>query len=361
MMGAMKGRLNLLVLAGGRSAERDVSCISAAFILRSADPRRYRLSAVHIDARGRWTLLDEPLKFARHPKPWKFPFRGRPVTLDLGSGAWLKAGGRSVAVDAVFPALHGPMGEDGTVQGLLELAGAAYVGCDVLGSAVAMDKEATKKLALQAGLPVLPFRILRSVGETRSVTGLRYPLFVKPCRLGSSVGVYKVKRPSELMSAALRAFQFDTTVIVEQGIPARELECALLGDALKVEASIVGEIKPNAEFYDYHAKYLDPNGAELFVPAPIPAATAARLRDLAKRAFRVLGLYGLARLDFMMDKNSGKLYFNEANTLPGFTPGSLYPKLWAETGLPVPRLIDRLVNLALARQKARARLRISPG
>ncbi len=163
-----------------------------------------------------------------------------------------------------------------------------------------------------------------------------------------------------MAAAVKKAFQYDTTVIVEQGIPARELECALLGDALKVEASIVGEIKPNAEFYDYHAKYLDPNGAELFVPAPIPAATAARLRDLAKKAFRVLGLYGLARLDFMMDRDSGKLYFNEANTLPGFTPGSLYPKLWAESGLPVPRLIDRLVGLALARQKARARLRISP-
>ena len=356
MMGAMKRRLNLLVLAGGRSAERDVSCISAAFVLRSADPKRYRLSAVHIDARGRWTLLDKPMDFARHPKPWKFPFRGRPVSLDLGSGSWLKAGGRGVAVDAVFPALHGPMGEDGTIQGLLELAGAAYVGCDVMGSAVAMNKQVSKRLALEAGLPVLPFRVLNSVKETSSVSGLRYPLFVKPCRLGSSVGVYKVKRPADLPAAVRRAFKYDTTVIVEQGIPARELECALLGDEQRVEASIVGEIKPNAEFYDYHAKYLDPNGAELFVPAPIPAATAARLRELAKKAFRVLGLYGLARLDFMMDRGCGKLYFNEANTLPGFTPGSLYPKLWAQSGLPVPRLIDRLVSLALARQKAARRI-----
>lgn len=360
MMGAMSRRINLLVLAGGRSAERDVSCISAAFILRSADPRLYRLSAVHIDAKGRWTLLDKPSDFARHPKPWLFPFRGRPLSIELGASSWLRAGGGSVAVDVVFPALHGPMGEDGTVQGLLELAGTAYVGCDVLGSSCAMDKEATKRLALQAGIPVLPYRILRSPKEAGSVRGLRYPVFVKPCRLGSSVGVYKVRRPGDLAAAARKAFRYDTAVIVEQGIAARELECALLGDYRGVKASIVGEVRPNAEYYTYEAKYLDPNGAELFVPAPISRAATARLQDLAKTAFRALGLYGLARLDFLMDKETGRLYFNEANTLPGFTPGSLYPKLWAESGLPVPRLIDRLVGLAVARQKARARLSLAP-
>ncbi|MBI3550300.1 MAG: D-alanine--D-alanine ligase [Elusimicrobia bacterium] len=351
--------MNVLVLCGGKSAERDISCISAAAIVRNlAAP--YRPVLVHIDTRGRWRLQKDPKAFARHPKPFTFPFAKTPARLEGGgSTVRLIAGGRSVHIGAVFPVLHGPMGEDGTLQGYLELLGVPYVGCDVLGSAVSMDKVMTKRLAEQAGLPVLPYAVLERPYRLDAARRLKFPVFVKPSRMGSSIGVYKVKAPGALADAVRKAFRFDTTVIVEQGVPAREIECAVLGGGSDVRASIAGEIRPNAEFYSYEAKYLDPDGARLMIPAELPPRRMREVRALAVRAFRALGCYGLARVDFLMDKRGGKLWFNEANTLPGFTSISMYPKMWEASGLAFKPLTGRLIRLALARHRARARLRIT--
>lgn len=350
--------MNVLILCGGRSAERDVSCVSAAAVLRNL-PRRYRPILVHINARGAWRLQRDPFAFARHPEPFRYPFDSVPAALEFGGKPALRAGPRRLPIGVVFPVLHGPMGEDGTLQGLLELAGVPYVGCGVLGSSLAMDKEFTKRLAIQAGLPVLPYAVLEGPKDLRAARKLRFPVFVKPARLGSSVGVYKVSRPGLLAAAARRAFRFDTKVLVEQGVQAREIECAVLGGDGRAEASIPGEIRPNAEFYSYEAKYLDPRGAELLIPARLSAAQARRVREMALRAFKALDLFGLARVDFLMDRGSGRIWFNEPNTLPGFTSVSMYPKLWEASGLPFPRLLDRLIRLALARHRRRARLRLT--
>lgn len=260
----------------------------------------------------------------------------------------------------MFPVLHGPYGEDGTLQGLLETVGLAYVGSGVLGSSVGMDKEVTKRLALQAGLPVLPYAVLRSARELQKARGLRFPAFVKPLRLGSSVGVYKVGRPAELASAVRRALRFDTTVLAEQGVPAREIECAVIGGEGRTDvARAVGEIRPTHEFYSYEAKYLDPNGAELLIPARLAAAQARAAREMAARAFEVLGCHGLARVDFLLDKRNGKIWFNEINTMPGCTAISMFPKLWEASGVPFPRVVDRLLALAVSRHRAKSRLRIT--
>ena len=350
------------MLCGGRSAERDVSCVSAAAIVRNLG--RHRALLVRIDPRGLWHFQKNPEAFASHPKPFKYPFDRIPARLEPGSksalvvGAGLKA--KRLRPDVAFPALHGPFGEDGTVQGQLEAAGLPYVGCGVLGSAVGMDKVITKRLAAEAGLPVLPYAVLEGRCDLEQALKLRFPVFVKPSRLGSSVGITKVNDPKDLSRAVRRAFRFDTTVIVEQGVEAREIECAVLGAGEGLRASkVVGEIRPNAEFYSYAAKYLDPKGAELMVPAALPRAEAEKVRKIAVEAFRTLGGYGLARVDFLLDKRTGKLWFNEINTMPGFTAISMYPKLWEASGLSFPALVERLLQLAIRRHRLQSRLRIS--
>lgn len=348
----------VLVLCGGRSAEREVSCVSASAVLRNV-PAGWRAELVWIAPDGRWHLQRSPKPLASAKAPAKTPFERRPAALLPGSPSRLVAGARALVPDCVFPVLHGPFGEDGTMQGLLDILGWPYVGSGVLGSSVGMDKEVSKRLAVHAGLPVLRYAVLESAGGLAAARRLRLPVFVKPARLGSSVGVYKVKKAADLAGAVRKAFRFDTTVIVEEGIPAREVEVAVLGSARDARASIVGEIRPNAEFYSYEAKYLDPDGARLIVPAELTAAQAARVRALALEAFRAHGLHGLSRVDFLMDKRSGKVWFNEVNTLPGFTAISMYPRLWAESGVPFPRLVGRLLDLALERAKAQARLRIT--
>jgi D-alanine-D-alanine ligase len=353
-------KLRLLVVAGGRSAERDISCISAAAILRNLDRKRFDPLLVHIDAEGRWRLIRTPLAFANFPKPWKYPFSGPECEIRLGGKRWLWSQGRAIQVDAVFPVLHGPMGEDGTIQGLFELAGAAYVGSDVAGSAVGMDKAVTKELALRAGLPVLPYTVLRKGDSLSSTKKLKLPVFVKPARLGSSVGVVKVKKWPELDKAVREAFKYDTLVVVEQGVSPREVECAVLGPTHAPKASKIGEIRPNREFYDYTAKYLDPDGAAILVPAELSASQAKEIQKLSLKAFTALGCYGLARVDFLLDKKTGKLWFNEVNTLPGCTANSLYPRLWGASGVSFPKLINKLVDLALARRDAKARLKSAP-
>ncbi|HEX4047604.1 MAG TPA: D-alanine--D-alanine ligase family protein, partial [Elusimicrobiota bacterium] len=325
-----------------------------------------RTRLVHLGADGSWAEVRPERLLAETPKA----FHSSSAALRR-----LRAGAKALnpwtllsslrAEDCVFPVLHGPMGEDGTLQGLLELAGAAYVGCGVLGSAAGMDKEATKRVAAQAGLPQVPWAVARSPRDVAAAARrFGFPVFVKPAKMGSSVGVVKVKRAGEIPAALREALRYDDKALVEKGIPAREVETAVLGDPwapaggrFALKASIVGEIAPNAEFYDYRAKYLDPDGARLLVPAPLPARSAARVRELALAAFRALDLYGLARVDFFVHKATGAVYFNEPNTLPGFTPASMYPRLWRESGVPTRRLVETLV--ALAHRRARARRRIS--
>lgn len=355
----------VVVLCGGKSAERLVSLVSAQCVVANLDTKRFKVRLVHIDKDNGWMEITSGNLLAETPAALH---RGGAVISRLRRGGrevnpWklLTALGRR---DCVFPVLHGPMGEDGTMQGLLELAGVAYVGCGVLGSAAGMDKEATKRVAQSAGLPQVPWAVARTEKEASAAARkLGFPVFIKPARMGSSVGVVKVKSPADVAAALREALRYDDKALVEKGIPVREIETAVLGDPwapkggrFELKASICAEIAPNAEFYDYKAKYLDPNGASFLVPAPIPAKTADRVRAVALAAFRALDLYGLARVDFFVHKKTGEVFFNEPNTLPGFTPASMYPRLWRETGLPTKKLVETLVALALRRAAGRRRV-----
>ncbi len=362
--------LTVGVLFGGRSGEHDVSLCSAASVVSALDPAKYAVVAIGIDRDGRWYVQDRPvivddrdfgrvLKLERKGN-WlvnHFEENGRLVLHDIETG-------KSVAVDVVFPAVHGTYCEDGTLQGLLELAMVPYVGADSVGSSIGIDKDVTKRLLRDSGIPVVPWetvaredwdrdapQILDRIGK-----GLRLPLFVKPARTGSSVGVMKVKAADELAGAIEFAFQYDTRLLVEEGINAREIECAVLGNN-DPEASVPGEIIPRHEFYSYESKYIDPNGAELSIPARLDEKIAASIRDAAVRGYRALCCSGMARVDFFLDKTTGDYYLNEINTLPGFTSISMYPKLWAHTGLEYARLIDTLIDLALERHRARMKIR----
>ncbi|MDD5301804.1 MAG: D-alanine--D-alanine ligase [Elusimicrobia bacterium] len=355
----------VLVLCGGKSAERLVSLVSAQCVVASLDKKRFKIRLVHIGTDNGWMEIPSGRLLAETPE--KLHKGGASISR-------LRRGGKTVnpwklltslgKFDCVFPVLHGPMGEDGTMQGLLELAGCAYVGCGVLGSAAGMDKEATKRVAQSAGLPQVPWAVARTAREASAAARrLGFPVFIKPARMGSSVGVVKVKGPSGVAAAVREALRYDDKALVEKGIPAREIETAVLGDPwapkgdrFELKASLCAEIIPNAEFYDYKAKYLDPNGARFQVPAAIPAKTSARVREVALAAFRALDLYGLARVDFFVHKRTGAVYFNEPNTLPGFTPASMYPRLWRESGLPTKKLVEALVALALRRAAARRRI-----
>lgn len=356
-------KTRVLVLCGGKSAERQVSLVSARTVLQNLDARKYDVDLVQIDAQGRWLRADAKALTARVQAPGKDL---APVSKALSAEKRLAPGGR--AADVVFPVLHGTLGEDGTIQGLLEVAGVPYVGCGVLGSALGMDKELSKQIAHAAGIPVLPFGALTDGDMAEPLAELLgYPVFVKPARLGSSVGISKVKTPCSLEMAVHDAFKYDDKIIIEKGVNVREIEVAVLGDPSApaadkdaAQASEVGEIVPNAEFYDYKAKYLDENGAKLLIPAPLTAAQKREVQQLGLKAFKAHDGYGLSRVDFLLDKDTGKLYFNEINTIPGFTSGSMYPLLWKAAGLPTPKLIDRLIALALRRHKKRAKLKTSP-
>jgi len=352
-------KLRVLVLCGGQSAEHAVSLVSARSVLAGLDSRRYAARLVHIDRQGRWRRSRREL-LTDHV--------GSRAAAALCKSRPLPPSELLADADVVFPVLHGPLGEDGTVQGLLELCAVPYVGCGVLGSALGMDKEISKRLCIHAGLPILPYAVLRHPEHAAALARrLGWPIFVKPARMGSSVGVTKVERMGQLGPAVREAFRYDDKIVMEQGVPAREIECAVLGDPwakpgdpLELRASICGEIAPRTEFYTYAAKYLDPQGAELKVPAGLPAATAARVRTLALHAFRILDGYGMARADFLLDRNTGKIWFNEVNTIPGFTSISMYPRLWKESGVDAPELIHRLILLALRRHRARSRLQTAP-
>ena len=409
----MKKKLRIGILFGGRSGEHEVSLLSAASILRAIDRKRYEVVPIAIDKQGRWLSgeesqrqIDGPasalrsatseaeIEFAtaaavlRSGEPLQIPsphpMRRATDLLERSTGAELAQPGNLLAasLDVVFPVLHGTFGEDGTIQGLFELADIAYVGSGVLGSSAAMDKDAMKRLFAAAGLPQTPHvALLRSQWRTdpkRVVRliekSLRYPLFVKPANLGSSVGISKVHARSELAAAIDLAATFDRKLIVEQGVGGpgvkpREFEVAVLGNC-EPQASVVGEIVPNKEFYDYDSKYADsPEDPSIpIIPAKLTASESKQIREMALAAFRACDCSGLARVDFLMEPardakgrkiKKPRIFLSEINTMPGFTSISMYPKLWQVSGIPYRKLIDRLIALALERHREKQQTRFT--
>lgn len=360
----MADKLRVAVLFGGRSGEHEVSLMSARSVLDALRRDRYEILEVGITQEGVW-LMGEGL--------WQALKEGRtegltPVTIlpdptRPGLYAFRDGGLEQVAgVDVVFPVLHGTFGEDGTLQGLLEMADLAYVGAGVVGSAVGMDKGVFKAVMEAHFLPVVAYLVLtrREVEEqldkvvTRCEALAPYPLFVKPANLGSSVGVTKADNRDELVAGLELAARYDRRIVVERGVPnAREIEVSVLGNE-EPQASVPGEIRPGDEFYSYEAKYLD-DSSELIIPARLSKEEAERVRALAVAAYKACDLAGMARVDFLLDPESGEFFINEVNTIPGFTQISMYPKLWEASGLPYPDLLDRLIDLALARKAERDR------
>jgi D-alanine-D-alanine ligase len=324
-------KLRVAVLYGGRSGEHEISHRSARTVIEALDRGKYEVAEYAISKEGRWSPR------AIVPEP-----------------------GANAGIDVVIPMLHGTFGEDGTLQGLLEMAGLAYVGAGVLGSAVSMDKDVTKRLCLQRGLPVVEYVVVwrdEIEGASPACASLPFPVFVKPANLGSSVGISKARDRAELRESLRLAAQFDTKVIVERGIAGREFECAVLGNR-HPEAAMPCEILPSREFYDYEDKYLL-DEAETVLPADLDAPRTAELRRLAVECYRAVGCEGMARVDFLLEKDSDRLFINEINTVPGFTSISMFPRMWEHCGLPMPKLLDRLIELALERHRRREGLRYS--
>jgi len=391
----MAKKLRVGILFGGRSGEHEVSLLSAASILKAIDRKKFEVVPIGITKQGRWLgaadahgllagdqsvsgrnlragdpeatpgakLLQEGMPTLMAPEPATDPYGT--------SGFKRRLADKSAAIDVVFPVLHGTFGEDGTIQGLFELAGIAYVGSGVLGSSAGMDKDVMKRLFAQAGLPIVKHvTVLRSQWEAsprktiaKIEAALKYPVFVKPANLGSSVGISKAHDRKELGPALDEAGKYDRKLVVEQGVGgktarARELEVAVLGND-DPKASVVGEIIPGKEFYDYEAKYLS-EGSVPVIPAKLAAAEAKKIREMAVAAFRACDLAGLARVDFLMEPDGKRrIYINEVNTLPGFTQISMYPKLWQASGINYSDLITRLIELALDRQREKERNRYS--
>jgi D-alanine-D-alanine ligase len=364
----MTRRLRIGVLYGGRSGEHEISLRSAATVIGALDPERYDVVPVAIAKDGRWLTGPDTLRLLDEAQRALSPVveHGDEVLLPPvpGRNALLRvAGGAPIPLDVVFPVLHGTFGEDGTIQGLLDLAGIPYVGAGVLASSAGMDKAVMKAVFRDAGLPACrwvlacPDRESSDTVRDRVAAELGFPCFVKPCNLGSSVGVAKARDTAELAAAVAQAAEYDPRVIIEEAIDARELECGVLGNAT-AQASVVGELIPSHDFYDYVDKYVD-GQARVVIPAEIPSDLAEAVRALAVRAFAAVDGSGLARVDFFLERPTGRLLLNEINTMPGFTAASMYPMLWAASGLPLPALVDRLVSLALERHDARARRRLS--
>jgi D-alanine-D-alanine ligase len=347
------GKKRLGILFGGRSAEHEVSLQSAKNVADALDGGKFEPVLIGLDREGRW-WLEKDATAPREPITTDLP-----VTIAPGNGRLMSLtdGSFVAAIDVVFPVLHGPFGEDGTVQGLLKLAGVPFVGCDVLGSAVGMDKDVMKRLLRDAGLPIGKYLVLRDTDKPdfdAAVASLGLPLFVKPANLGSSVGISKARNAEEFAAAVREAFRYDRKVVIEEFIDGREIECAVLGND-EPDASVPGEIIVNADFYSYEAKYLDENGAALRIPADLPPEKAREIQDLAVRVFKTLETSGLGRVDFFL-KPDGTVIVNEINTMPGFTRISMFPRLWEASGLPYPELIDRLIGLAIERFEKGRRL-----
>jgi D-alanine-D-alanine ligase len=386
-------KLRVGILFGGRSGEHEVSLLSAASVFNAIDKSKYEVVPIGITKEGRWVTAADaerllggkaPASSAAHlragdpeatpgaavlasgeavivpPEPHRQSNSLTPFQTE--AGLTRRASDRAINVDIIFPVLHGTFGEDGTIQGLLELADLPYVGAGVLGSAAGMDKDIMKSLFRAAGLPIVKHvTILRSEWEADAKkvqklveSKLKYPLFVKPANLGSSVGISKARNRKELGPAIEEAAKFDRKIVMEQGVggkkhKAREIECSVLGND-RPTASVPGEIVPGKEFYDYTAKYLD-EGSQLIIPAKLSKRETKEVQQLAIKAFKAVDCSGLARVDFLMDPKTRKIYLNEINTMPGFTSISMYPKLWAATGLAYPDLIERLIQLGQERHQ----------
>jgi D-alanine-D-alanine ligase len=347
-------KILVAVLFGGKSAEHEVSVQSAKNVVAALDTHKYDVTLIGIDKNGTWlpynisqlplvkTIL---LEDQENIESSIIPF------LNQGRGGFKDPDG-SKKIDVVFPVLHGPMGEDGTIQGLLKLANVPFVGAGVLGSAVGMDKDVTKRLLRDAGLPIANFIVFekhkrREISFEKVKEGIGLPFFIKPANLGSSVGITKIHSKKKFNAAIDLAFTYDNKIIIEEYIHGKEIECAVLGNESPT-ASICGEVTPNHEFYSYEAKYLDDNGAVLSIPALIGNLITKKIQKLAIKTFEVLCCNGMARVDFFVTKNN-KIYINEINTIPGFTAISMYPKLWEASGIPYAKLVDTLITLAIKR------------
>jgi D-alanine-D-alanine ligase len=379
----MKKR-RVIILFGGRSAEHEVSILSARNVFLALDREKFEPLLIGIDKAGRWRVEPEStlLEAKGDPRHLRLIAAGAEVPVPVRPEELVERAAGSTALEAggppsegplsilrrddvVFPVLHGTYGEDGTVQGLFELADVAYVGPGPLGSAIGMDKDVAKRLLAQAGIPVVPWQLVTAAALRREgdallarVEKLGFPLFVKPANAGSSVGVTKVNDRAALRPALAAALDYDSKALCEAGVDAREIEVAVLGND-EPEASLPGEIVVTHSdgFYSYEAKYVDPNGSHVRVPADIPSATIDRVRALAVETFKALELAGLARVDFFLDRKSGALYVNEVNTIPGFTAISMYPKMWEASGLPGKELVSRLIQLAIERREQRRKLK----
>lgn len=383
-----RGKLRVGVIFGGRSGEHEVSLMSALSVLSNLDPEKYEVVPIGITKEGRWMVTGDAIRALKEGLAAAGPSRmvallgdpavagrlievpaGTPETLPATAAASAPAStpesapaaGPLPALDVVFPVLHGPYGEDGTIQGLLELAGVPYVGAGVLGSAVGMDKAVMKDILRTHGLPILDYvlvgrrewRTHPQAVVSRLTAALPFPMFVKPCNLGSSVGITKVHSLGELAPAIDEAAQYDRRIIVERGLEgAREIECSILGND-EPEASVCGEVLPSREFYDYNAKYVDESSG-LIIPADLPPGVSDKIRALAVKAFVALDGSGMARADFLISGDGTEIYVNELNTIPGFTKISMYPKLWEGSGLPYGKLLDRLIELAFERHRDRS-------
>ena len=377
-------KLRVGILFGGRSSEHEISLRSALTVMSSMDPARYEIVPIGIAKDGRWRLRNDAISLLRQSTPKlhalghsgipvnlpPYPYRGSLQAGSISNGAQKRESHslRAIApLDVIFPVLHGTYGEDGTVQGLLELAGIPYVGSNVLGSAIGLDKDIQKRLLRERDIPVVRYYALTAAEALADgkrarylASELGYPLFIKPNALGSSVGISRVASPSALKAALTDAFQYDRKVLLEAACEGREFECAVLGND-QPETSVVGEvvIGRRHRFYSYESKYVDPDGAEIKVPADLPDMVSDRIRDLAARAFKALALRGMARVDFLVRANLSECFVNEVNTIPGFTAISMYPQLWQTSGLPLPQLIDRLIELAVEEHHERARLKFT--
>ena len=348
------------MIYGGRSGEHEVSIASAASIFKHLDRTRYEPVPIRIEKDGRWALTGRAPTAISAAEVLK-----QSPTEALQTIEPTAAVSRS-GIDVVFPVLHGTYGEDGTVQGLLELANVPYVGCGVLASAVGMDKAVMKKLFADRGLPVGPYLVALRHEWTRDAApitarvreDLTYPVFVKPANLGSSVGISKAKSDDDFRKAMELALQFDRKIVIEAAVPnAREIECAVLGND-EPDASVPGEVIPSREFYDYEAKYID-DASQTVIPAQLTDGQVAEVRRMSIEAFKAVDGSGMARVDFLLSRDTGDIFVNEVNTIPGFTTISMYPKMWEASGLPYPKLLDRLIELAIERHGEKQRLRTS--
>lgn len=364
----MARKIRVGVIFGGRSAEHEVSLVSAASVINALDKKKYEVLPIGITSDGRWLSSPEALKLLREraniaalPEHILVPDPRKKGLVQLHNNA---VEGSAHLIDVAFPVLHGTFGEDGTIQGLFELADIPYVGAGVLGSAVGMDKVVQKQLLRQAGIPVVPdewFSWQEYQKNAKKIVAsierrLRYPCFVKPANLGSSVGISKAHNKRELLRAIDLAGEYDTKIIVERGVEhAREIECSVLGNDDPI-ASLPGEIIPSNEFYDYDAKYVDGKSTSV-IPARLPKRIVANIQRYSIECFRVLNCEGMGRIDFLVQRRTNKIFLNELNTIPGFTSISMYPKLWQASGLTYSALLDRLVELALDRHRRRSLLK----